>query len=216
MGLTELVSKRIGQTALDIRNYASRLQAEKKFIHSLLFHQVSIKFRDESDPIWGWISLETSRIVECVQKSLMGIYTAMMNMPERVVLYQQIIDIVKEIQSDLAKNEDMGPKTQAVAQAWCWLTLGSMQLHCKKDLKGSKESYDEGINVLSWTMDDADKYWIYGALCLGMADVYKSTNEEYLAKEYYQKGATALKSAQDFSDEDEKNSSVKMAEKYVS
>ena len=36
-----------------------------------------------------------------------------------------------------------------------------------------------------------------------------------MAKEFYQKGVTALKSAQDFSDEDEKSNSVKMAERYI-
>lgn len=213
--LTRIVSERIGATAMDIRNYASRLQAKKKFITSLLFHQVSIKFRDESDPIWGWISLENNRLMECIQKSLAGIYTTLINMPERVVFYEQITAIVSDLHDEIKNNDDLGPKTKAINQAWCLLTLGSMQLHCKTDLESSKVSFEDGLNLLSWSMDDADKHWIYGALCLGIADVYKSTDPDWRSKHYYQKAALAFKSAEDFSSDDEKKASIETAEKYI-
>ena len=215
--LAALVSEKVGTTAMDIRNYASHLQAGKKFIESLLFLQISIKFRDESDPINGWISLENNRLMDYIQKSLGGIYMTLIHMPEKIVFYKQITDIVQELYNDIEQNEDLGPKTVSLNQAWCLLTLGSMQFHVGKDLKKSEETYEDGLNMLKWTLgnDDAEKHWIYGALCLGIADICKATSRDKQAKEFYEKGVEALKSAEDFSGEDEKQNSIETVKKYV-
>merc|ERR1712025_1197963 len=82
-----------------------------------------------------------------------------MNMSERVVFYEQIIDIVRNLHEVIKNNDDLGPKTKAINEAWCLLTLGSMQLHCKRDLKSSEKSFEDGLNMLNWTMNDSHKYW---------------------------------------------------------
>lgn len=210
------VSEMIGTTAMGLRNYASQLQASKKFIESLLFLQISVKFRDESDPINGWTTLENKRLMECIQKSLAGIYTSLIHMPEKLVFFNQVTDIVQEYHDDIAKNEDLGPKTAALNQAWCLLTLGSMHFHVRKNFKDSEEAYENGLNTLTWIMGNgASKHWVYSALCLGMADIYHATSRDAQAKRYYERGAEAMKCAEDFAGEEEKLTSVKTAEKYV-